>query len=78
MFLPDVNFWLALSFDRHLHHQAAKQWFGSSTELHFFCRPTQQGFLRLATNQNIFADDTKSLSEAWEIWDEILSDYRVS
>ena len=27
MFLPDVNLWLALAFESHFHHQAAKNWF---------------------------------------------------
>jgi toxin-antitoxin system PIN domain toxin len=77
MFLPDINFWLALSFEQHLHHPVAKRWFQSSTEPHLFCRVTQQGFLCLATSQHIFAEDTKTLVEAWRMWDEVLSDYRV-
>jgi predicted nucleic acid-binding protein len=27
MLLPDVNVWLALTFDSHIHHPAAKKWF---------------------------------------------------
>jgi predicted nucleic acid-binding protein len=27
MLLPDVNVWLALTFDSHIHHSAAKAWF---------------------------------------------------
>lgn len=77
MFLPDINFWLALTFEQHLHHPVAKQWFQDSTAPHFFCRLTQLGFLRLATNRQIFAEDSKTLVEAWLLRDEILSDHRV-
>ena len=49
--LPDINVWLALTFDSHIHHAAAKAWFDPlSDEVCYFCRLTQQGFLRLATN----------------------------
>lgn len=27
MFLPDVNLWLALAFESHVHHAAARSWF---------------------------------------------------
>ena len=27
MHLPDINVWLALTFDSHAHHPAAKTWF---------------------------------------------------
>jgi predicted nucleic acid-binding protein len=46
MFLPDINVWLALAFDRHSHHAAAIAWYGNSNEPCSFCRWTQQGFLR--------------------------------
>ena len=29
MLLPDVNVWLALAFDSHVHHPVAKLWFDS-------------------------------------------------
>jgi predicted nucleic acid-binding protein len=51
MFLPDINLWLALAFESHVHHAAAKGWFeGLTSERCSFCRLTQQGFLRLVTN----------------------------
>jgi predicted nucleic acid-binding protein len=27
MLLPDINVWLALTFDSHVHHPSAKMWF---------------------------------------------------
>jgi predicted nucleic acid-binding protein len=51
MLLPDINVWLALVFDAHVHHPSALAWFNSlSDETAFFCRLTQQGFLRWANN----------------------------
>jgi toxin-antitoxin system PIN domain toxin len=75
MFLPDVNLWLALAFESHIHHAPAKRWFESfSSEGCSFCRMTQQGFLRLATNPQAFEQETATLSEAWEIYDLFLAD----
>jgi toxin-antitoxin system PIN domain toxin len=79
MLLPDVNIWLALTFDSHVHQPAAKTWFDALTdEVCFFCRMTQQGFLRLATNRHVFGMSALTLSEAWEKYDVYGSDPRVS
>lgn len=79
MLLPDVNVWLALTFDSHVHHPAAKAWFDALTdEVCFFCRMTQQGFLRLATNRQVFSTNALTLSEAWQKYDIYQSDSRIS
>jgi hypothetical protein len=79
MLLPDVNVWLALTFDSHVHHPAAKTWFdGLSNEVSVFCRLTQQGFLRLATSPRVFGRHAVTLPEAWRMYDTYLSDPRVS
>jgi len=78
MFLPDVNLWVAMSFETHVHHAPAKAWFESNSELCFFCRMTQQGFLRLATNPKVFADETLTTSKAWEAHDNLLADRRIT
>ncbi len=78
MFLPDVNLWLALAFNRHVHHAAAKSWFDTvPDQAACFCRLTQQGFLRLATNRKAFGEETVSLSEAWRLYDAFLDDPRI-
>jgi uncharacterized protein len=77
MLLPDVNVWLALTFDFHAHHVAAKSWYEGSNETCAFCRWTQQGFLRLATNAAVFKEEAVSLKQAWGLYDAILSDARV-
>ena len=79
MFLLDVNVWIALAFATHVHHTAAKVWFESAPNgLFFFCRITQQGFLRLATDPRVLRCDAVTLQEAWQLYDAILRDRRTS
>lgn len=80
MLLPDVNLWLALAFEAHVHHTAAKAWFDPLSEADrcAFCRMTQQGFLRLVTNPKAFGDEAVTLPEAWRLYDAFLADPRIS
>jgi hypothetical protein len=79
MYLPDVNFWLALAFNAKSEHGAAKAWFDalSNEQICLFCRFTQQGFLRLATNPKAVGSQVCSMIEAWDIYDQLLLDSRV-
>jgi uncharacterized protein len=77
--LPDVNVWLALVFNTHVHHPAALAWINGITgETACFCRLTQQGFLRLSNNPKVFPGDAVSTSEAWQLYDTTMSDPRVT
>ncbi len=79
MFLPDVNLWLALTFESHIHHVNAKTWFKTAGgDGCSFCRMTQQGFLRLATNPKAFGAEAVSLSDAWRLYDALTGDPRVA
>ena len=80
MLLPDVNVWLALTFDSHVHHPDAKTWFDAlpNDAVCCFCRLTQQGFLRLATNPSVFGKDVLTLPDAWQKYDLFLNDPRIS
>jgi toxin-antitoxin system PIN domain toxin len=79
MYLPDINFWLALMFDAHVHHFSAKAWMDALTEeTGCFCRLTQQGFLRLANNPRVFPHDAVSMADAWRLYDTAVTDPRVS
>jgi uncharacterized protein len=79
MYLPDINLWLALAFDAHVHHPAAKTWFDRlSSQKCFFCRLTQQGFLRLATNSKAVGTAAVPMAQAWQLFDLYLSDPRVA
>ena len=79
MFLPDINVWLAVAFASHSHQTPAKNWFDRlSDERCSFCRLTQQGFLRLATNPKAFGKEALSMANAWRIYDTLLRDPLVS
>jgi uncharacterized protein len=77
-YLPDVNLWIALASDRHIHHQVAKEWFEELAESPIaFCRITELGFLRLLVNRQVMGGDALSPKEAWGVYETILSDSRV-
>jgi toxin-antitoxin system PIN domain toxin len=44
----------------------------------YFCRTTQQGFLRLSTNRKAFGSRTLTPVEAWQKYEIFLSDSLVS
>ena len=77
--LPDVNVWVALTFDSHPHHPSAKTWFdGLTDEPLLFCRMTQQGFLRLATNPKVAGKHVLTLTDARQKYDTYLGDPRIA
>ena len=52
--LPDVNVWIALAAEGHIHHVPAREWFAAQPDASVaFCRITQMGLLRLLTNPNV-------------------------
>lgn len=78
MYLPDVNFWLALVFQVHIHHKHVLSWFEKVPDNSCaFCRMTQQGLLRLSTNPLIFKKECVTMAKAWEIYDRLLHDPRI-
>jgi uncharacterized protein len=80
MHLPDVNVWLALTFDSHVHHPIAKAWFDQLPDdaVCLFSRLTQQGFLRLSSNKSVFGPHALTLADAWQKFDLLLTDPRVA
>jgi toxin-antitoxin system PIN domain toxin len=77
---PDINVWLALTYDRHVHHTTARKWFEglAPTARLFFCRLTQLGLLRLLSAPAVLGPDrAKSQPEAWRAYDRWLEDVRV-
>ena len=78
-FLPDINVWLALAFESHVHHGRARTWFeGTSNDGCSFCRLTQQRFPRLATNPKAFDTEAVTMSEAGRMYDACLALPRAS
>ncbi len=77
---PDINVWVALTYDRHIHHSTARQWFEGIAPMArlFFCRLTQLGLLRLLSAAAVMGpDQVKSQLEAWRAYDRWLQDERV-
>jgi toxin-antitoxin system PIN domain toxin len=68
-YLPDVNVWIALAAERHIHHRAARHWFNNiHDETLVFCRITQMGFLRLLTNKHVMQEDAMNPDGAWKAY----------
>jgi uncharacterized protein len=75
----DANVWLALIWSRHVHSGKARVWFEEADEEQFFfCRFTQITVLRLLTTDQVMGKDTKTMSEAWSVWDRAWSDPRIA
>ena len=77
---PDINVWVALTYDRHIHHLTARQWFDHLAPMArlFFCRLTQLGLLRLLNSPAVMGPDlAKSQPEAWKAYDTWLQDERI-
>ena len=76
---PDSNVWLALVWGRQSHSEPARAWFERSAQEQFlFCRFTQLALLRLLTNVSIMGRDVKTMSSAWEIYDDCANDERIA
>ena len=83
MVLCDSNIWLALALSKHVHHIAAREWLEEVEEPAsiFFCRPTQQAFLRLLTNASVlgpYGNPPLTNREAWSAYEAFLSDDRIA
>jgi uncharacterized protein len=78
---PDINVWVALTYEGHVHHAIARSWFaaaGDSLRL-VFCRFTQLGLLRLLTAVPVMGkDEVMTQAEAWRAYDRWLQDERVA
>jgi uncharacterized protein len=71
LIFPDVNVWLALIYEQHIHNPIAVQWYEglkSSTTL-VFCRHTQLGLFRLLSTETVMKQDTLSQKQCWQAYD---------
>jgi uncharacterized protein len=77
---PDVNLWIALTYEGHDHHEVARRWF-ESVEMDArvcFCRFTQISLLRLLTTSAVMGpDEVMTQIEAWEAYDHWREDSRI-
>ena len=77
-YLPDVNVWIALAADKHVHHPATRSWFARLQDQRLaFCRITQLAFLRLLTNKHVMQEEVMSPSGAWQAYRSLRSDWRI-
>jgi len=75
----DINVWLALVWGRHADAETARSWFRRTEDQQFFfCRFTQLGLLRLLTTEAVMGRDVKTMSGAWEIYDQCMDDDRIA
>lgn len=80
-FLPDINIWLALTLDLHMHHARAAEWVQGPGVQAVFCRASQQGLFRLLTTGVVmerYVVQPLTNKEAWAVYDAYLADYRIS
>jgi uncharacterized protein len=76
---PDLNVWVALTYEGHAHHSNAAEWFAtlSPDAALAFCRFTQLGLLRLLTAEAVMSDEVMTQPQAWVAYDRWLQDPRV-
>ena len=76
---PDINVWVALTYEGHTHHSSAADWFATlPPDVSFaFCRFTQLGLLRLLTAKAVMSDEVMTQPQAWAAYDRWLQDPRV-
>jgi len=75
---PDVNVWLALILEHHVHRSLARAWWRTSEGPIAFTRFSQISVLRLLTTHAAMDGKPLSMDEAWRIHDELFADGRVS
>jgi toxin-antitoxin system PIN domain toxin len=76
---PDVNVWLALLLDDHVHRAAARRWWEADhSELIAFTRFTQFAVLRLLSTAAAMNGKPLTLRAAWAAYDELFADERVA
>lgn len=76
---PDINVWLALLLEDHVHRAAALEWWdGDESETIAFCRVTQLGVLRLLTTAAAMNGKPRTNAQAWAAYERLFEDERVA
>ncbi|MBP7140421.1 MAG: PIN domain-containing protein [Opitutaceae bacterium] len=77
--LCESNVFLALALASHPHHAKAVAFMDllPDEESVYFCRLTQQSFLRLLTLEALMKEDVRTNSEAIDVWRKLRLDIRV-
>jgi hypothetical protein len=75
---PDVNVWLALILEHHVHRGSALAWWQGGMERAGFTRVTQISVLRLLTTAAAMDGRPLTMVDAWCVYDGLLQDDRVA
>lgn len=76
---PDVNVWLALLLENHVHRAAARSWLESTDSgLIGLLRLTQLSVLRLLTTPAAMNGRPLRMPQAWGAYDSLFGDDRVA
>lgn len=76
--LLDVNVWLTLLDDGHIHHPTVLRWWEMLDEQEaVFCRITQMSLHRLLTNVKVMGERVLTQGEAWRLYRKTCEDDRV-
>jgi len=76
--IPDLNVWLALATQEHIHHAHAKRWWRQHDGPIAFARLSQLGLLRLMTTAAAMDGKPLAIAEAWRVYDRFYDDDRVT
>jgi toxin-antitoxin system PIN domain toxin len=68
---PDVNVWVALNYERHVHHRPAQRWYENlSTSVRLvFCRQTQLALFRILTTPAVMEHEVLTQQACWQLYD---------
>jgi toxin-antitoxin system PIN domain toxin len=71
LLFPDVNVWIALNYQHHMHHRDAQRWYEelSTTARLVFCRQTQLGLFRILTTAAVMDRDVLTQQACWQLYD---------
>jgi toxin-antitoxin system PIN domain toxin len=71
LIFPDVNLWLALNYEPHVHNAAAVRWYEAldPAAQFVFCHHTQLGLFRLLSTESVLKQDVMNQRQCWQIYD---------
>ena len=75
---PDVNVWMALVLEHHVHRPLARAWWQGTDGPIAFTRFTQLALLRLLTTSAAMDAQPLGMDQAWRVHDGLFADERVA
>ncbi|HEX5140507.1 MAG TPA: TA system VapC family ribonuclease toxin [Dehalococcoidia bacterium] len=83
MYLCDANIWVAMAIEPHEHGESVREWLASvgPEETIWFCRVTQQSFLRLVSTAAVLSPyglEPLTNAHAWDAYEALIRDNRIA